>query len=150
MGRPRKIDDKRILHVVELETLRNGKISSEALVRIVREKTGIALSARSINTIRHILRFAFRPARRVPKLTSGQIRVRHQFAWDETRIREDGRSRIGSCQVVFSGESRFALDADRPWVWCRKGQYEAALSPLVHLVCGWPPNRPDFNPIETV
>jgi hypothetical protein len=53
-SRPRKIDGKRVLHVVELETLRNGRISSEDLVRIVREKTGIALSARSINTIRHI------------------------------------------------------------------------------------------------
>jgi hypothetical protein len=68
MGRRRKNNDKRVLHVVELET----------------------------------------PA----------DRVRHQFAWDETRIREDGRSRIGSCQVVFSDESRFAKNADR------QGQYE--------------------------
>jgi hypothetical protein len=26
----------------------------------------------------------------------------------------------------------------------------ATLSPLVHLVRGWPPNSPDLNPIETV
>jgi hypothetical protein len=135
---------------------------------------------------------------------------------------------MGSCQVVFSDESRFAKNADWPWFWRRKGEYEegafveaekfaqsmmvfgaigkgyksklfiiegslnqgrclamleeihlidecdalfgrgnwrfmqdgaschmgaetmATLSPLVHLVRGWPPNSPDLNPIETV
>jgi hypothetical protein len=79
----------------------------------------------AINTVPHISRFAFRPARRVPKLTRGQIRARHQFAPDETRIRQGGRSRAGSCQLVFSDESRFAKNAE-PWVWRRKWESEGA------------------------
>jgi hypothetical protein len=41
VNRPRKIDYKRVLRVIELETLRDGRIASDALVRIVRERTGI-------------------------------------------------------------------------------------------------------------
>jgi hypothetical protein len=70
------------------------------------------------------MRFGFRPPKRMSKLTTWQIRVRHQFAWDETREREDGRSRLAASEIVHSDESRFCANNDSRWVWRRKGKYD--------------------------
>jgi transposase len=60
----------------------------------------------------------------------------------------EGIRLIDECDALFGrGNWRFMQDG----AGCHTGaETMATLSPLVHLMRGWPPNSPDLNPNETV
>ena len=116
MGRPSK---KTMANIARIEALVIADHTSS--ITSIQQKlslSNITMSRQTIDEILHLLRFEFKPPKQRQKLTCIHIENRMRFAF--SMVAND----LLDFDIIFSDESRFALNSDRKWVWRRRGDVD--------------------------
>jgi transposase len=117
IGRPQKISSDTISYI-EQSTIEDPFMASRTLSLKICESFNISIGHSTVNTIRHLLKFRYRPPRIRQQLTPYQILQRIAFC-HEAEIQEID---WGS-EVVISDEPHFGLFDDSRRIWIRRGVY---------------------------
>lgn len=116
-GRPQKTTAEMIAKI-EANILNDHSTSISALQHDIQTNFQTHLSHGTIQAIISNLRFQWKPPKVRQKLEDYQVTNRLRFAF--SAITQD----LYLQPIIFSDESRFAMNSDGKWVWRRRGDYE--------------------------
>jgi transposase len=102
---------------IETQRLLDARLSDNQIARLLFNHTGVKINRTTVCRVSRDLGFSWRPPMTRQDLTAEQIGLRLQFAEELLAAGIDFQ------RVLFTDESRFALEPDRSWIHMRRGEW---------------------------